>query len=169
MLGVSRASLYYEPVEESQENLQLMQLIDRQYTRTPFYGSRRMTAWLQAQGYRVNRKRMARLMRIMGIEAVYAKPKLSQPGEGHKIYPYLLKGLKIERCNQVWCTDITYIPMAQGFCLLGGGHGLVQPLRVELGVVADHGSGVLLGGTGKRIATESPRNLQQRSRVAVHQ
>jgi len=94
-------------------------------TRTPFYGSRRMTAWLQAQGYRVNRKRVARLMRIMGIEAVYAKPKLSQPGEGHKIYPYLLKGLKIERCNQVWCTDITYIPMAQGFCLLGGGHGLV--------------------------------------------
>src|SRR6516164_2894000 len=67
-------------------------------TRTPFYGSRRMTAWLQAQGYRVNRKRVARLMRIMGIEAVYAKPKLSQPGEGHKIYPYLLKGLKIERC-----------------------------------------------------------------------
>jgi len=118
MLGVSRASLYYEPVEESQENLQLMQLIDRQYTRTPFYGSRRMTAWLQAQGYRVNRKRMARLMRIMGIEAVYAKPKLSQPGEGHKIYPYLLKGLKIERCNQVWCTDITYIPMAQGFVYL---------------------------------------------------
>jgi putative transposase len=95
-----------------------MQLIDRQYTRAPFYGSRRMTAWLQAQGYRVNRKRVARLMRIMGIEAVYAKPKLSQPGEGHKIYPYLLKGLKIERCNQVWCTDITYIPMAQGFVYL---------------------------------------------------
>ena len=77
-----------------------------------------MTKWLQAQGYRVNRKRVARLMRIMGIEAVYAKPKLSQPGEGHKIYPYLLKGLKIERCNQVWCTDITYIPMAQGYVYL---------------------------------------------------
>ena len=118
MLDVSRASLYYEPVEENQENLRLMQLIDRQYTRAPFYGSRRLTAWLQAQGYRVNRKRVARLMRIMGIEAVYAKPKLSQPGEGHKIYPYLLKGLKIERCNQVWCTDITYIPMAQGFVYL---------------------------------------------------
>jgi len=77
-----------------------------------------MTAWLRAQGYRVNRKRVARLMRIMGIEAVYAKPKLSQPGQGHKIYPYLLKGLKIERCNQVWCTDITYIPMVQGFVYL---------------------------------------------------
>jgi putative transposase len=117
-LGVSRASLYYEPVEESQENLRLMHLIDREYTRTPFYGSRKMTAWLKAQGYGVNRKRVARLMRIMGIEAIYAKPKLSQPGEGHKIYPYLLKGLKIERCNQVWCTDITYIPMAQGFVYL---------------------------------------------------
>lgn len=117
-MGVSRASLYYEPVEQSQENLRLMQLIDRQYTRAPFYGSRKLTAWLQAQGYGVNRKRVARLMRIMGIEAIYAKPKLSQPGEGHKIYRYLLKGLKIERCNQVWCTDITYIPMAQGFVYL---------------------------------------------------
>jgi putative transposase len=115
---VGRASLYYEPVEESQENLRLMRLLDRQYTRAPFYGSRRMTAWLQTQGHKVNRKRVARLMRIMGIEAVYAKPKLSRPGEGHKIYPYLLKQLKIERCNQVWCSDITYIPMAQGFVYL---------------------------------------------------
>lgn len=118
LLGVSRASLYYEPVAESEENLRLMQGIDRQYTRAPFYGSRRMTAWLQGQGYRVNRKRVARLMRIMGLEAVYAKPKLSQPGEGHKIYPYRLKGLKIERCDQVWCTDITYIPISQGFVYL---------------------------------------------------
>jgi putative transposase len=118
LLGLSRASLYYEPVEESQENLLLMRLIDQQYTRLPFYGSRRMTAWLQSQGYAVNRKRVVRLMRVMGIEAVYAKPKLSQPGEGHKIYPYLLKRLRIERRNQVWCTDITYIPMAQGFLYL---------------------------------------------------
>ena len=118
MLGLSRASWYYEPVEESQENLGLMRLIDRQYTRVPFYGSRRMTAWLQCQGYAVNRKRVARLMRGMGIEAVYAKPKLSQPGEGHKIYPYLLRRLRIERRDQVWCTDITYIPMAQGFLYL---------------------------------------------------
>ena len=118
MLGVSRASLYYEPAEESQENLGLMKLIDQQYTRAPFYGSRRMTAWLQTRGYAVNRKRVARLMRVMGIEAVYAKPKLSQPGEGHKIYPYLLKRLKIERRDQVWCTDITYIPMPRGFLYL---------------------------------------------------
>jgi putative transposase len=118
LLGLSRASLYYEPVEESQENLLLMRVIDQQYTRVPFYGSRRMTAWLQSQDYAVNRKRVVRLMRVMGIEAVYAKPKLSQPGEGHKIYPYLLKRLRIERRNQVWCTDITYIPMAQGFLYL---------------------------------------------------
>ena len=118
LLGISRASLYYEPVEESEENLALMRLIDRQYTRVPFYGSRRMTAWLQTEGHAVNRKRVVRLMRQMGIEAVYAKPKLSQPGEGHKIYPYLLRGTKIERRDQVWCTDITYIPMLQGFVYL---------------------------------------------------
>jgi putative transposase len=118
LLGLSRASLYYERVEESRENVKLMKLIDQQYTRVPFYGSRRMTAWLQEQGHAVNRKRVARLMRMMGIEAVYPKPKLSQPGEGHKIYPYLLKTLKIERPDQVWCTDITYIPMAQGFLYL---------------------------------------------------
>ena len=121
LLGVSRASLYYEPVEESRENHGLMKLIDQQYTQAPFYGSRRMTAWLQSQGYAVNRKRVARLMRVMGIEAVYAKPKLSQPGEGHKIYPYLLKRLKIKRRDQVWCTDITYVPMAQGFLYLVAG------------------------------------------------
>jgi putative transposase len=118
LLGLSRASLYYEPAEESQENLRLMRLIDRQYTQVPFYGSRRMTAWLQSDGYAVNRKRVVRLMRVMGIEAVYTKPKLSQPGEGHKIYPYLLRRLRIERRDQVWCTDITYIPMARGFLYL---------------------------------------------------
>jgi putative transposase len=118
LLGLNRASLYYEPVEESQENVSLMRLIDRQYTKAPFYGSRRMTAWLQSQGFEINRKRVVRLMRVMGIEAVYARPKLSQPGEGHKIYPYLLRRLRIERRDQVWCTDITYIPMAQGLLYL---------------------------------------------------
>jgi putative transposase len=118
LLGVSRASLCYDLVEESRENLGLLKLIDEQYTQTPFYGSSRMTPWLQSEGYGVNRKRVARQMRVMGIEAVYAKPKLSPPGEGHKIYPYLLKRLKIERRDQVWCTDITDIPMAQGFVYL---------------------------------------------------
>ena len=110
--------MYYEPVGEREENLRLMRLLDEQYTRAPFYGSRRMTAWLETQGYLVNRKRVSRLMEVMGIEAVYPKPKLSQPGAGHRIYPYLLRGTTVERVNQVWSTDITYIRMAQGFLYL---------------------------------------------------
>lgn len=118
LLGVNRSGLYYEPAGENSENLELMRLLDEQYTRTPFYGSRKMVAWLATQGRAVNRKRVSRLMALMGIEAVYPKPKLSQPGEGHRIYPYLLKGTTVERVNQVWSTDITYIRMAQGFLYL---------------------------------------------------
>ena len=118
LLGGNRSGLYYEPVGESEENLLLMRWLDEQYTRTPFYGSRRMTEWLATVGYAVNRKRVSRLMERMGIEAVYAKPKLSQPGEGHRIYPYLLRGATVDRVNQVWSTDITYIRMAQGFLYL---------------------------------------------------
>ena len=119
LLGLNRASLYYTPVGESEQNLRLMRRIDEQYTATPFFGSRRMAAWLaEHKKLEVNRKRIVRLMQVMGLEAVYPKPKLSQPGEGHKIYPYLLKDVPIERVNQVWSTDITYIRMAQGFCYL---------------------------------------------------
>ena len=118
LLGVNRSGLYYEPVGESEENLALMRLLDEQFTRTPFYGSRRMTEWLATVGHAVNRKRVSRLMELLGIEAVYPKPKLSQPGEGHRIYPYLLRGTTVERVNQVWSTDITYIRMAQGFVYL---------------------------------------------------
>ncbi len=118
LLGVNRSGLYYEPVGESEENLRLMRLLDEQYTRTPFYGSRKMTEWLATEGYAVNRKRVSRLMALMGIEAVYPKPKLSQPGDGHRIYPYLLRGTPVGRVNQVWSTDITYIRMAQGFLYL---------------------------------------------------
>ena len=118
LLGVARSSLYYQPAGESEENLMLMRLIDEEYTRGPFYGSRRMTVWLREQGYEVNRKRVSRLMEVMGIAAVYPKPKLSQPGAGHKIYPYLLEGVEVTRANQVWSTDITYIRMAAGFVYL---------------------------------------------------
>ena len=118
LLGVNRAGLYHQPLGENEENLRLMRLLDEEYTRTPFYGSRRMTAWLGTKGYEVNRKRVSRLMAVMGIEAVYPKPRLSQPGEGHKIYPYLLRGVEVVRVNQVWSTDITYIRMAQGFVYL---------------------------------------------------
>ena len=118
LLGVSRAGLYYEPQGESEENLRLMRLLDEQYTRAPFYGSRKMTQWLRRKGFAVNRKRVSRLMALMGIEAVYPKPKLSQPGEGHRIYPYLLGGVEVSRVNQVWSTDITYIRIAHGFVYL---------------------------------------------------
>ena len=118
LLGVNRSTLYYQPVEESEENLLLMRLIDEEYTRHPFYGSRRMTVWLGEQGHEVNRKRVSRLMEVMGIEALYPKPRVSQPGEGHKLYPYLLKGVRVTRVNQVWSTDITYIRMAEGFVYL---------------------------------------------------
>lgn len=118
LLGLNRSSLYYEPRGESEGNLRLMRLIDEQYTRAPFYGSRRITAWLRSKGFEVNRKRISRLMAVMGIEAIYPKPKLSQPGQGQKIYPYLLEGVEVRRVNQVWSTDITYIRMAQGFAYL---------------------------------------------------
>jgi putative transposase len=106
LLGVNRSRLYYEPVGESQENLLLLRLLDEQYTRAPFYGSRKMTEWLTNEGHEVNRKRVSRLMDLLDIEAVYPKPKLSQPGEGHRIYPYLLRGATVQRVNQVWSTDI---------------------------------------------------------------
>ena len=118
LLGLSRSSLYYEPAGETSEDLRLMRRIDEQYTACPFYGSRRLTAWLMAQGEEVNRKRVQRLMRIMGLEAIYPKPRLSLAGKGHRIYPYLLRGVQVERPDQVWSTDITYIPMTSGFMYL---------------------------------------------------
>jgi putative transposase len=118
LLGLPRSSLYYQPRGESAETLHLMRLLDTQYTATPFYGIRRMTAWLRTQGYQVNHKRVARLMQQMGIEALYTKPHLSQATAGHVIYPYLLRGVKVARINQVWSTDITYIRLHQGFVYL---------------------------------------------------
>jgi putative transposase len=118
LLGLSRSSYYYEPARESEENLALMALIDKEYTAHPFLGSRGMRLWLRREGHQVNRKRVQRLMRLMGLEAVYPKPRLSVGGSGHKVYPYLLRNVLIERVNQVWSTDITYIPMPNGFMYL---------------------------------------------------
>jgi putative transposase len=118
LLGLSRSSYYYEPATENAENLSLMEKIDREYTAHPFLGSRRMTTWLCRKGHEVNRKRVQRLMRLMGLEAVYPKPRLSLGRGGHKVYPYLLRNVAIERVNQVWSTDITYIPMPAGFMYL---------------------------------------------------
>ena len=118
LLGLNRSSCYYEPVAESAENLALMRRLDEQYLRTPFYGSRRMTAWLQSQGEDVNRKRVRRLLRLMGLEALYPKPRTTVPGAGHKIYPYLLRHLEVTRPDQVWSADITYVPLRSGFLYL---------------------------------------------------
>ena len=118
LLGVSRSTVYYQSVGASQEELELMKLIDRQYLERPFYGSRRMAAWLRGRGYGINRKRVRRLMGGMGLKAIYRRPRTSMPGTGHKVYPYLLRGMKITRPNQVWAADITYIPMARGFLYL---------------------------------------------------
>jgi putative transposase len=115
---LARSSYYYRAVGEAEENLVLMRLLDEQYTRTPYYGIRRMTAWLQVAGHAVNHKRVARLLRRMGLQAIYPKPYLSQGGPEHKIYPYLLDGRAIRRPNQVWGTDITYIRLRRGFVFL---------------------------------------------------
>ena len=118
LLGVNRSSWYYEAVPASEEDLELMGLIDRQYLATPFYGTRRMTEALKRMGHPVNRKRVRRLMRMMGLEAIYPRPKTTVPDARHKVYPYLLRGLVITRANHVWATDITYIPMERGFLYL---------------------------------------------------
>lgn len=114
LLNIARSSLYYRPKGPSEEDLILARLIDEQYIKTPFYGSRRMTVVLQGLGYEVNRKRVQRLMRELGIEAIYPKPRLSNVNLEHTVYPYLLNGLEIEYSNQVWCTDITYLPVLKG-------------------------------------------------------
>jgi putative transposase len=118
LLGMSRSTLYYKKAETDDNDLELMKMIDMQYTKYPFYGSRRMTRWLRKQGRKVNRKHIRRLMRLMGLEGIAPKPNTSKPRKEHKKYPYLLKGLKIDRSNQVWATDITYVPMRRGFIYL---------------------------------------------------
>jgi len=118
LLKVPRSTLYYKPEPVSDEELKLMRRIDEIYTKWPFYGSRRMVEELRGEGLVVNRERVRRLMRLMGIEAIYQKPNTSRKHPSHKIYPYLLKNLKIDHANQVWCADITYIPMATGWVYL---------------------------------------------------
>lgn len=118
LLGLNRSSLYYHPQGESAENLLLMNLLDEQYTKTPFYGVLRMTAYLRSVGHGVNAKRVRRLLRTMGLETVYQRPDTSRANPEHRVYPYLLRGLNIERRDQVWSTDITYIRLRGGFVYL---------------------------------------------------
>ena len=118
MLGLGRSSWYYRPKGESELNLHLMQLLDEQYTRIPFYGSPKMTAWLRRQGFRINHKRVERLMSLMGLHAAQPRINTSRKHPEHKIYPYLLSGVKIACPDHVWSTDITYIRLARGFLYL---------------------------------------------------
>jgi putative transposase len=118
LLDISRSSWYHEALGESQANLTLMRLIDEQFLETPYYGARQMARYLRRRGYWVNRKRVRRLMQHMGLSAIYQKPNTSKPHAKHRIYPYLLKGMTINRSNQVWCADVTYIPMRKGFLYL---------------------------------------------------
>jgi len=117
-VSIARSSYYYQPSGESDFNLELMRLIDEQYLKTPWYGSRQMKRHLRRQGLRVNRKRIRRLMRQMGLVAVAPAPNTSRRHPQHKVYPYLLRGMAITRPDQVWCADVTYIPMAHGFLYL---------------------------------------------------
>ena len=118
LAGLARSTYYYEPVVAREENLKLMRVIDEIYLKRPFYGSPRMTDWLGDLGWVVNEKRVARLMRVMGLQASVPGPHTSRPHPEHRIYPYLLRDLEIERPNQVWCSDITYVPMRRGFLYL---------------------------------------------------
>ena len=118
LLGLSRSVYYYKVKGETEENLNIMELIDRQYTETPFYGALKMCAYIRSLKIGVNIKRIRRLMRLMGLEAIYCKPNLSTANKAHIKYPYLLKGLIITKSNQVWSIDITYIPMQNGFLYL---------------------------------------------------
>jgi putative transposase len=118
ILSISRSSFYYAPKGESAENLALMRRIDELFLKYPFYGSRQMSRHLRRDGVRIGRHRVRRLMRLMGLDAIYQAPKTSTPHPAHRIYPYLLKGMAIDRPNQVWCADITYIPVQRGFLYL---------------------------------------------------
>jgi putative transposase len=118
LLGLPRASYYHRPRPKPPEDLQLMRAIDEAYMANPVFGSRQMMRWLRRQGYRINRKRVQRLMELMGLEAIYQKPNLSRPNAEHRIYPYLLRNLQVTKPNQVWAADLTYVPIQGGFLYL---------------------------------------------------
>lgn len=118
ILNLSRSSLYYQPVEIREYDLNMMSLIDEIHLRYPFYGSRRICDELLDNGFHVSRGRVSNLMKKMGIEALYRKPRLSKPHPGHRVYPYLLRGMQIDQANQVWATDITYLPLSKGYVYL---------------------------------------------------
>ena len=148
LLEVARSTAYYQEAPVAAEDLELMRHIDEIHLRLPFLGSRRIVDELETLGFEVNRKRVQRLMRRMGLQALYPRRRTSQPGAGHTVYPYLLRGLSIERPNQVWAADVSYLPMAKGVHVPGGHHGLALAAGAVLAGVQYPGAGVLRGGAG---------------------
>jgi putative transposase len=150
LIGLPRSSYYYQPAGESEYNLALMRIIDEQYLRTPFFGSRQMTDWLRLNGHAVNRKRVQRLMRIMGLEGIVPGPHTSKPQPEHKVYPYLLRGLSLSHSNLVWSTDITFVPMPVGFMYLVAIIDWYSRYVLSWTLVQHHRHAFLHGGTGSR-------------------
>ena len=146
MLGLSRSTVYYKPRRVSAEDLKLMRRIDELHLDYPFAGARMLRDLLRREGVAVGRRHVATLMKRMGIEALYRRPNTSKPAPGHKIYPYLLRGVTIERPNHVWAMDISYIPMRRGFVYLAGGRRRGEPARAGASRVDRHGGGVLHRG-----------------------
>ena len=170
LVSIARSSHYYAGKGESPLNLALMRLIDEQYLRTPWYGSRQMARHLRRQGYAARRKRIGRLLRFMGLSAIYRKPKTSKPHPAHKIYPYLLRDLRIDRPNHVWCADITYIPNATRLPVSGGDHGLGDPYSPLLAPVEHPGQRFLCGGPGGGSGqVRYARDLQYRPGLSIYQ
>lgn len=172
LVGVSRATIYAQqkpgPVDEN--NLQLSRLIDEEYTRHPFYGSRKMVVFLKVAGYIANRKRVQGLMREMGLAGMAPGPNTSRPHPEHKIYPYLLRGVSVIRPNQVWSIDITYIRLTRGFTYLVAIIDWYSRRGTQLADQQQHGSGILCRLPGRSLAYPGQTgNLQQSSRLTVYQ
>ena len=168
LLQISRSGHYYRPRGESGDALALMRLIDEAFLESPYYGARQMMRHLHRLGHRIGRHRVARLMRKMGLRAIYQKPNTSAPHPEHRIYPYLLRDLAVVRPNQVWCSDITYIPMR--LSVFGGDHGLAQPPGAVVASVQHDGRRILHRGVGGGAGPVwQTRDLQHRSGQSVHQ
>ena len=163
LLGLAHSTWYYRPAGESAENLALMRRIDEQYLRTPFYGSRKLAVVLG-----VNRKRMQRLMRLMGIEAIYPKRRTTWPGAGHKIYPYLLRNVEVTRPDQVWASDITYVPLRHGFLYLVAVMDWYSRYVLSWRLSNTLTGSFCLEALDEALSQRQAGDLQQRSRKSVH-
>ena len=173
LLWISRSSYYYAPVPETDETLALMTVIDEAFMECSWYGSRQMVRHLRHAGHEVGRRRVRRLMAKMGLTPIYQRPRTSDPHPQHRVYPYLLRKLAIERPNHVWCADVTYIPMlphAARVPLPGGDHGLGHLQGAGLAVVEHHGCWVLRRGAGGSVGPlRQAGNLQHRLRQPIYQ